>query len=167
MNLVAVLPPPASSSTQPTDADLAQFEDRLGVLLAPDHASLLTRYGAGWIDDFLWIPSVIKGGRGGDLETGIRDSPEELRGVLHRIEAVTLNVWPNPHALTFVGRSGNGDTVMWDPVDERVVVVEAKCSQIEIFHGSIITFLHGALTAALALDSFSEDAFDEVHTYRE
>jgi hypothetical protein len=158
--LTEVLKPPAD--TVPFNPALwPDVEGRIGKL-PKAYKDFANNFGAGSIDDFIWVYIPLIDNQNLDLLQQIPAHEQTLR-VLKEDPNYSLQfkVEPGPGGLLPFGTTDNGDGLYWlmegDPDEWKVVVVEGRAANWELFAESMTDFLAGLLTKRLKCAIFPGD----------
>lgn len=158
--LAEVLKPPAH--TVPFNPALwPDVEGRIGKL-PKAYKDFVNDFGAGSIDDFIWVYIPLIDDQNLDLLQQIPAHEQALR-VLKEDPNYSLpfKVEPAPGGLLAFGTTDNGDGLYWlmdgDPDEWKVVVIEGRAASWELFSESMTDFLAGLLTKRIKCAIFPGD----------
>lgn len=158
-----IAPPPAGPTGRVPDWEHA--EARLGVALPDDYRRLVTQWGAGGFDDFLWINEPQH--PNDNLE--LVHEADGWRDVLEQIaEQEPLPYEPRiaVGGLLAWGATDNGDPCFWhlrseDPASWIVVIQEARGPDWHVHEGGLVDFLVAFLDGRERVGVFPDDVPSE------
>lgn len=168
-DLSRVLAPPRRPSR--TKYDRALIEGAVGACLPDDYFEFVDAYGAGCVDDFLWVLVPACSNPHLDLWTQSRRQAEVLDEVRRQPDSdVPWEPFPRPGGLLPWGISDNGDVCFWQTTglarDWQVVVCDGRMFDWRKYNLSMSDFLHGVFSASLRCDVFPDDVPSEAPAFR-
>jgi hypothetical protein len=158
--------PPPSVCNVPA-CDWASVEEVIGSALPSDYQMFVETYGAGSINDFLWIFTPGSSNEYLDLFQAIRSDGNMLRGIKAKLpEEFPIAVFPEPGGVLPFGATDNGDLLLWDtshgnPDMWSVVIVNPRDNRYCAFPGSMIQFLEALISGEWSCVLFPGDLFHE------
>lgn len=167
IHLNRLLPPPSVCPSAPTREQLKQFEVSENVVLPEDYKKFTMQYGAGWIDDFVHVVSVVKERTAPSLKQEMNSLRRELAHFAHDEKLKLMKIWPANDCLIPWARTSNGDSLLTSQSGTEVVAIDSKGIRVESFSEGIIEFLCKYLSRERQVSIFPEDAALEgpVHVF--
>jgi SMI1-KNR4 cell-wall len=162
-DLMQLVPPPAEVSDAAVDWE--QLEASLGVELPGDYKWLISTYGPGKFDDFLYVlqPTSPFG------PIRLEESAQRSTEILEQLATGQREVLPYaPRELMPVAKTDNGDTVYWvkklgvDPGSWIIVGNGARNAKWPEFNGGIVDFLMAVLSGSRRFEIFPR-SFPSAH----
>ena len=165
--LKAVLAAPAIPLAVPTEEDWAKLAEELGVEIPTDYREFVSQYGAGYIDDFLWIllPAEI-----------LRSLAEtqDMEAALARRNGPSLypgySLHPHRPGLVPLGGTDNGNRIFWltecPTPPWPIIVTAARDTRVDRFDVSFAQWLSALLRRELIVSVFPEDWPGEEPVFR-
>ena len=160
--LVDILPRPETPLEVPTDSDWDRCRSELTVLPS-DYRELLSLYGTGVIDDFLWIYNPAAANEHVNLVSKARIVVAALGESASRFPSkFTMKMFPETGGyLPFAG-TDNGDSIFWvthgsDPNRWPIAVMGPRSPEVVQFDLSLVPFLVRLLRRELHCSIFPAD----------
>ncbi|REK12009.1 MAG: hypothetical protein DWQ37_13395 [Planctomycetota bacterium] len=136
------------------------FESTRRVSLPPDLKEIVSRYGAGDIDEFLRILSPIADDKTYRLDALMEGERERLL-IFREFGDHSQALFPEPGGLLAWSVTLNGDTLFWRtngrPEDWTIVVNPSRSLNFVEFSESTASFVLGLLTRRLHTDVFPDN----------
>jgi hypothetical protein len=154
--LKALMPPPVRPQVALADRRAWKvLEGQLRVAFPGDYRALVSAYGYGCVDAFLWLPDPFSQGW---LEFVMRRLAAlyELRAV-HHGAAVPYALYPERGGLFPWAFTDNGDTLYWMSERSRVVVGEGRGPEWDEYSGSPSTYLSDLIERKISSTVFPPD----------
>jgi hypothetical protein len=176
VRLLEIVQPPGRVRSN----DWAEAAGECGLALPSDYLEILSQYGSGQIDDFLWLLAPGDPTESLDLcdqldrqSLALRqlrgDEPLPL-GFQPAPELVPHRIYPEDGGLIPWLITDNGDVVFWkalgSPDQWTIVAMACRADEWSSFEMNADEWLHSLLTGAIEVTQFPESQFDREHTFR-
>jgi hypothetical protein len=164
--LLKVLPAPKRPVWAPRPQDWARIEKETGINIPRDYVTLVTNYGAGCIDGFVWLFSPVIKNPHINLVVQLLNRTETERRGRELGLPVPYPLHPQPDCLVPWACTDNGDTLFWlgRGMTHHVIVREFRGGW-EEFDMRIIEFLVRALKGGIEVDAFPDDWRSTPHKF--
>lgn len=157
----SVVLPPAQPSVPLSG--WGQVEGALNLRLPSDYKRLVEDYGAGSLDEFLWVLQPDEANSNLDLLAQRSARLNALRTLREQGETIPFDLEPGNEQVLPWGITDNGDVCYWvthpykEPDKWTVVVNEARGPHWEQFNGSVTEFLAAVLSRTLTVPIFPSE----------
>lgn len=157
--LRALIPPPASV-TPPSPSAWSAVEDVLGTTLPTDFVDLVSGYGPGRFDRFLWVLQPVEEPPALSLAGQAVDQLDVLRELVGYGEEVPYGVADGRAELLPWALTDNGDVCFWVtrpesvPDEWTIAIHESRGPDWETFPGSCTEFLVAVFEGTSVFDTF-------------
>lgn len=160
------LPTPPPSVPVYSSGQWDSVEAQLGTVLPSDYKNLVSSYGDGIFDEFLWIYTPFTPHREANLIHASKVDREVLMETRNFPGHEQVAVFPEPNGLLACGGTGNGDRLFWKTVGLpdvwTIVVRDSRAPEAWEHHGNLISFLQLLLSRKKRCPIFPSD-FPSVH----
>jgi hypothetical protein len=167
-DLMRVVPPPASMKRAPHDWEMV--EHRLGMQLPQDYKELISVYGEGCFDRFLWTYSPFSANK----FLNLLDRSQAVLSAFATLKKnpndnVPFPLFPEAGGIYPFGGTDNGDSLFWlaagSPSEWSIVVAESRAPEYEQFDMPTTVFLARLLRRDVVCRIFPEDFPLEPHSF--
>jgi hypothetical protein len=169
--LTRILPPPSYPVYARGVDDWGRIEEELGMIFPEDYREFVALYGAGSIDDFLWVFVPFCPNKYLDLsynDTKLLGALRSLQDEFPETSPYPLNPPEDgvfPWAIT-----DNGDELYWrvrhGRVEKKVLVLGSRSNDWQEFDLTTVDFLTNVLNCTISVRRFPEDFPDVQHSFR-
>jgi hypothetical protein len=165
--LEQVVCPPSISPKKEVDWDKVELE--IGIQLPPDYKQLISVYGHGAFDNFLWVYQPVSEDAFMDLVVQSKRRIDILRDIKGEFgkKDVPYGLFPEPGGLLPWGVTDNGNICYWQtitggPTKWTVTVNQSRGPRWAEFDGSMTEFLSAVLSGQYQCPVFPDD-FPSAH----
>jgi hypothetical protein len=164
-----MVPPPGEPRL--TEVNWGAVRSRFGFRPPEDYRAFIESYGAGSIDDILWIHHPTTADEHRNLGWWLDTVTEALGAIRQELpEEVPFPLWPEPGGLIPWGITDDGASCYWrssdaDPDRWTVVVGEARGPRWHKHTGSMTEFVCDVLTGREHCDLLSEGWPQQAHQF--
>ena len=164
ISLSDILKPSEVSSSHPTQQDWAVVESRLGFKLPEDYKSFIKLYGAGCINDFMYVLNPFSENSNLNLlEQGLTRIQALKDLVSHYGNQIPYEINYSKLSIHPWGFTDNGDVLYWklsDSAEDYVILVgDDSCETWLEYKISTTDFLAAVLKNSLSISIFPDDVF--------
>lgn len=158
--LERIVPPPECPIA--ATGDWTSAEATIGATLPRDYQSLITRYGTGGFDGFLWILSPFAENRYMNLISIGRQWIDAMDNAQRGwLPVPNLKLFPERDGMYPWATTDNGDVLCWlfdgTGFCNRIVVWAARETEWEVFESATVNFLTDLLTGRIKSQAFPDD----------
>lgn len=160
--------PQSASRQHATRQALLDAQIELGVSVPRDYCSFVEEYGAGCIDNFLWICAPGVANPNVSLVPSVKRACEILREIrAGSASDVPYPLWPEEDGIVSWGGTDNGDLLFWRSTTHTIVGCDGKVIEWEDWDLGWSEYLYRIMNRSLTVKLFP-DGFPSItraHTF--